>query len=43
MDPAKTTITAPEIKNFQPAKTFDANELIPVIKNKGWLLVLKEH
>ncbi|MDB5278197.1 MAG: hypothetical protein JWR61_3152 [Ferruginibacter sp.] len=43
MDPAKTTITAPEIKNFQPAKTFDASEMIPVVKNKGWLLVLKEN
>lgn len=41
IDPAKATITAPEIKNFQTAKTFTAGEKIPVEKGKGWLLIVK--
>ena len=41
IDPAKATITAPEIKNFQPAKKFQLNEKIPVEKGKGWLLIIK--
>ncbi|HZY39043.1 MAG TPA: glycoside hydrolase domain-containing protein [Mucilaginibacter sp.] len=41
IDPSKATITAPEIKNFQPAKTFGLNEKIPVEKGKGWLLIVK--
>ena len=41
IDPSKATITAPAIRNFQPAKTFSVNDLIPVEKNKGWLLMIK--
>ena len=41
IDPAKATITAPEVKNFQPGKTFGLNEKIPVEKGKGWLLIVK--
>ncbi|MFT4154832.1 glycoside hydrolase domain-containing protein [Parafilimonas sp.] len=41
IDASKATITAPDIKNFQPAKTFGANDDIPVQKNKGWLLVVE--
>jgi hypothetical protein len=41
IDPAKATITAPEIKSFQPAKTFGLNDKIPVEKGKGWLLIIK--
>ncbi len=41
IDPAKATITAPEIKNFQPAKAFKLGEKIPVEKGKGWLLIIK--
>jgi hypothetical protein len=41
IDPAKATITAPEVKNFQPAKTFKVDEKIPVEKGKGWLLIVK--
>jgi Family of unknown function (DUF6067) len=41
IDPAKATITAPEIKNFQPAKTFQFNEKIWVEKGKGWLLIIQ--
>jgi len=43
IDPAKATINAPEVNNFQPAKTFTVNEAIPVTKNKGWLLIIKEN
>lgn len=41
IDPAKATITAPGVKNFQPAKTFGLDEKIPVEKGKGWLLILQ--
>jgi len=41
IDPSKATITAPAVKNFQPARIFSANEEIPVEKNKGWLLIIK--
>jgi hypothetical protein len=39
---ATAKIIAPGIKNFQPAKSFSADETIPVSKNKGWLLWIKE-
>jgi len=41
IDPAKATLTAPDITNFQPGSTFGANDEIPVSKGKGWLLILK--
>ncbi|OXB25572.1 hypothetical protein B0A80_00025 [Flavobacterium tructae] len=41
INPAKATITAPEILNFQPAQTFTAKDEIPVSKGKGWLLIVK--
>ena len=41
IDPAKATITAPEVKNFQHARKFKRGENIPVEKSKGWLLVIK--
>jgi len=41
IDPAKATITAPEIDKFQPARTFKDGEKIPVEKAKGWLLIIK--
>ena len=40
IDPTRATITAPEIKNFQHARTFKPGEKIPVEKAKGWLLVI---
>ena len=43
IDPSKAIITAPEIKNFQQAKTFSIDEGIPVTKAKGWLLIIKEN
>ncbi|MDQ2720865.1 MAG: DUF6067 family protein [Bacteroidota bacterium] len=41
VDPAKATIAAPEVKNFQPSRTFKINEKIPVEKGKGWILIIK--
>ncbi|MEO8110235.1 MAG: glycoside hydrolase domain-containing protein, partial [Ginsengibacter sp.] len=41
IDPAKATIVAPGIKNFQQGKQFNLNENIPVEKGKGWLLIVK--
>ncbi len=41
IDSSKATLTAPEIKNFQEAKTFGLNDAIPVAKNRGWLLIIQ--
>jgi hypothetical protein len=41
IDPSKAMITAPAVKNFQPAQTFSIEEDIPVAKGKGWLLIIK--
>jgi hypothetical protein len=41
IDPAKASITAPEIKNYQLGKTFTVTDEIPVPKGKGWLLILQ--
>jgi hypothetical protein len=41
IDSSKAIITAPEIKNFQPARTFSIHEKIPVEKGKGWMLIIK--
>jgi hypothetical protein len=42
IDPAKATIMAPPIKNFQPVASFNATDNIKVEKGKGWLLIVKE-
>ena len=42
IDSSKAIITALEIKNFQPQKSFSVNDKIPVTKNKGCLLIVKE-
>ena len=42
MDPAKAVISATAIQNFQPAREFTVNEPLPVEKQKGWLLVVRE-
>ncbi|MES1220910.1 MAG: glycoside hydrolase domain-containing protein [Bacteroidota bacterium] len=42
INPAKATITAPGIKNFQTAATYRASDIFPVEKGKGLLLVIKE-
>ncbi|HEY4064870.1 MAG TPA: glycoside hydrolase domain-containing protein [Puia sp.] len=41
VDPAHATIEAPEIKNFQPRRSFRVGEGIPVQKGKGWLLEIR--
>ncbi|HVW97223.1 MAG TPA: glycoside hydrolase domain-containing protein [Mucilaginibacter sp.] len=41
IDPAKASLTATAIKNFQPEQQFNLNDEIPVKKGKGWLLILK--
>jgi hypothetical protein len=40
LDPAKATITAPDIDKFQKARTFAATDAIPVEPGKGWLLII---
>jgi hypothetical protein len=42
LDPAKATITASDIENFQPARTFAPGEPITVEPGKGWLLVIAQ-
>lgn len=42
IDPAKATITAPEVKNFQPKADFKDGQEIAVPKGKGWMLMIKE-
>ncbi|TRX32078.1 hypothetical protein FNW52_17670 [Flavobacterium sp. ZT3R18] len=41
IDPAKATISIPEIKNFQSAQQFSVNAELPVAKGKGLLLIVK--
>jgi hypothetical protein len=41
IDPAHAVIEAPEVKDFQPARTFAVDGLIPVQRGKGWLLVIR--
>lgn len=42
LNPDKVTLKAPEVKDFQDAKTFGVNDLIPVKSKQGWLLILSE-
>jgi hypothetical protein len=42
LDPAKATLTAPEIKGFQPARRFAPSDAIPVEPGKGWVLLVEE-
>ncbi len=42
IDPTKAIMIAPEIKDFQQAKTFQINDSIPIEPKKGWLLYLCE-
>ena len=43
IDSTKAIVSAPAIKNFQPERSFQVNDEIPVEKGKGWLLIIKEH
>ncbi|MGZ3849206.1 MAG: glycoside hydrolase domain-containing protein [Flavisolibacter sp.] len=40
LDPSKVILTAPAVQDFQPARTFQLKEGIPVGRGKGWLLLL---
>jgi hypothetical protein len=42
LDPAKVTLTAPEIKDYQPARSFALTDAIPIAPGRGWLLLLEE-
>ncbi|WP_348811378.1 glycoside hydrolase domain-containing protein [Flavobacterium maritimum] len=42
IDPAKATITIPEIKNFQSAQQFSVNSELAVPKGKGLLLIVNQ-
>ena len=41
LNPQKVIIEAPAIENFQPARTFEPGEEIPVEPDQGWLLIFK--
>jgi hypothetical protein len=38
---AKAVLTAPEVKDFQPAARFSPGDAIAVPKGRGWLLVIE--
>ena len=42
LDPAKVVLTAPEIKDFQPARRFAPTDAIPVEPGRGWVLIAEE-
>lgn len=42
IDPAKATVTAPAIHNFQEETSFKANQPIPVKSKEGWMLVIRQ-
>jgi hypothetical protein len=42
LNPEDVILEAPEVKNFQNAKTFGVNDIIPVKSKQGWLLILRE-
>lgn len=42
LDPQKTTLYAPEIQGFQPARQFAPGDAIPFSPGRGWLLIADE-
>jgi hypothetical protein len=40
INPAKASITAPAIRNFQEGREFLPGEMLLVPKGKGWLLLI---
>jgi len=40
LDPAKATFSAPAVKGFQPAATFNPTDEIPVDPAHGWMLIV---
>lgn len=41
LDPAKVSLHAPAIENFQPEKTWTPGDIVTVPKGKGWLIVIE--
>jgi hypothetical protein len=41
LDPSKAILEAPFVEDFQEAKTFKPDEVIPVKSKEGWLLIIK--
>ena len=41
IDPVHAVIEAPEVRDFQSARTFGVDEKIPVQKGKGWMLIIR--
>lgn len=41
LDPAKVSLHAPAIENFQPEKTWKPGDTVTVPKGKGWLIVIE--
>lgn len=41
LDPAKVSLHAPAIENFQPEKTWKPGNTVTVPKGKGWLIVIE--
>lgn len=41
LDPAKVSLHAPAIENFQPEKTWKTGDTVTVPKGKGWLIVIE--
>jgi hypothetical protein len=42
LDPSKAVLEAPFVADFQEAKTFKPDEIIPVKSKEGWLLIIKK-
>ncbi len=42
LDPSNIEITAPQMHDFQEAKTFSAGEVISIEPKKGWLLIINQ-
>ena len=42
IDRSRAVIEAPEVRDFQPGRTFGIDEPIPVQKGKGWLLIIRQ-
>ena len=42
-DPAQATLEAPQVTDFQEARSFRLDESIPVKTKEGWLLILKKN
>lgn len=41
LDPAKAVLTAPEVEDFQPARTWNPGETITVAPRRGWMIYVR--